>query len=498
MLTRSPNWIAGTLELASKVRYGLTSRGVPMFRFQPYDKTLPPMVVGCSARNLMYHVQAIVEPIATTGSQTLARGNLVQSGVTEKEVLLTTYAYDSQKELRKEFAGYEVKTPFTQTESRIHVVDGFTFHIDPPNCMDVDDAFTVHCLGNSEAVVWIHIADVDAWVPADSPLDLNAIAKAISFYTPNGEAIAPMLPCALSEGAASLLSSDKYYRPAVSLRLVWNGSEILDRSWFLTMVKTQKRFTYETAQEDTSKEMQVLFAIAKHLGSLEYDSHEVVAKLMILYNTEVGKLLKEAGLGLLRRHPPLKQEKLSALQEFVKTYPGLQNLVFEAAEYCLPFDSNTFHAGLQKDAYAYASSPLRRYADLVNQRALKSILTKKEHKPVEVSLLIQLNRREKQAKAFQRDWFFSSALLNSTSTPPFTKGLVIAERNEKGKVDVYVDAWRRTIKVSELEPMLKCGNHVVISWYEDRTQPRWKERIVFSAKTDESKDSCTNAACTDS
>ena len=97
MLTRSANWIAGTLELASKVRYGLTSRGVPMFRFLPYDKTLPPMVVGCSARNLMYHVQAIVEPIATTGSQTLARGNLVQSGVTTPD----NYDFFPQPDLRR-------------------------------------------------------------------------------------------------------------------------------------------------------------------------------------------------------------------------------------------------------------------------------------------------------------------------------------------------------------------------------------------------------------
>jgi exoribonuclease R len=458
-----------------------------MFRFLPYDKTLPPMVVGCSARNLMYNVQAIVEPLSSSaGSTTLARGNLIQSGVTDEEIFLTTYAYDSQKELRKEFAEHEVCVPFTQTKSRLHVVDGFTFHIDPYNTLDVDDAVTVHCQGNCEAIVWIHIADVDAWVPAASPLDLNAQKRATSFYTHNGEAVAPMLPRALSEGAASLLSGEPHPRPAVSLRLAWNGSTFTDKSWHLTMVKTQKRFTYETAQDDTSKEMQVLFAIAKHLAMETSDSHEVVAKLMILYNTEVGKLLKEAGLGLLRRHPLPKQERLSAVQEFVKTFPGLQNLVFEAAEYCFPFDSNTFHAGLGEDAYAYASSPLRRYADLVNQRALKSILTNQEHKPVEASLLIQLNRREKQAKAFQRDWFFSSALMVpsvAVSTAPTVKGLVLAEQNAKGKVDVYVDVWRRTIKVRELEPRLKRGDNVVITWYEDRKQPRWKERIVFSAKT---------------
>ena len=222
MLSRpTANWIAGTLELASKFRYGLTSRGVPLFRFIPYDKSFPPMAVGSTARNLMYHVQAIVEPSdGKTGS--LQKGNLIQSAVTEQEVLLATYAFDSQKDLRKEFDGYEVKTPYipSSEESRTHVVDGFTFHIDPLNCMDVDDAFTVEMKENGEAILWIHIADVDAWVPAQSPLDLNAQRRATSFYTPNGEAITPMLPRALSECAASLLAGEAYAKPAVSLRVI--------------------------------------------------------------------------------------------------------------------------------------------------------------------------------------------------------------------------------------------------------------------------------------
>ncbi len=495
MIRSSANWIAGTLELASKVRYGLTSRGVPMFRFQPYDKTLSPMVVGCSARNLMYHVQAIVEPMESTSStSTLPRGNLIQSNVPEQDVLLTTYAYDSQKELRKEFADVVVHTPWTppaDAPPRVSITSGFTFHIDPLNCMDVDDAITIESKGDSSATVWIHIADVDAWVSAGSPLDLNAQKRATSFYTPNGDAIAPMLPRCLSEGAASLLVGDSYYRPAVSLRIEWDGKQITNTSWHLTMIKCQQRYSYETAEQSKErKELQLLYTFAKYLGALD-DSHDVIAKLMILYNSEVGKILKEAGLGLLRRHPLPKQEKLSALQEYIQTYPGLSTLLFESAEYCLPFDSNTYHAGLDKNAYAYASSPLRRYADLVNQRALKAILTGQAHLPVDTSLLMQLNRREKQAKAFQRDWFFSSALLSSPTTSTM-KGLVLSEQNAKGKVDVYVDAWRRTVKVRELEPRLKRGQCVTISWFEDRTQPRWKERIVFSAKEEDDAATCSS------
>jgi hypothetical protein len=43
--------IPAVLELTSKVRYGLTSRGVPLYRAIPYDTTLSPCIVGCSERN---------------------------------------------------------------------------------------------------------------------------------------------------------------------------------------------------------------------------------------------------------------------------------------------------------------------------------------------------------------------------------------------------------------------------------------------------------------
>lgn len=36
-------WLGGILELTSKVRYGLTSRGAPLYRFIPYDKRYSPL-----------------------------------------------------------------------------------------------------------------------------------------------------------------------------------------------------------------------------------------------------------------------------------------------------------------------------------------------------------------------------------------------------------------------------------------------------------------------
>lgn len=504
MFTRpNPSWIAGTLELASKVRYGLTSRGAPLYRFLPYDKELPPMAVGCSARNLMYHVTAIVEPLSssTSAGTTLPRGNLIKSDISEQDILLTTYAYDSQKALRT--CNFTEKLRFDDTTPRTTVDLGFTFHVDPENCLDVDDAFTVEIKSDGKAEIWIHIADVSAWIEKESPLDIEAYQRATSFYTPNGEAIAPMLPRSLSEEAASLGVSTSF-KPALSLRLTWNGKEIQNISWETTMIRCQQRFSYESFDASkTKKEIQVLYEIASVLQKRTVDdSHDVIAAFMILYNTKAGELLKEREVGILRRHAPAKTQTLSALQKYLLKYPGLRTMMFEAAEYCLPIDTNTVHSGLEKEAYAYASSPLRRYADLVNQRAIKAILSGQTAKLVSAELIFQLNRREKQAKAFQRDWFFSNALLQkcNTGSTLSVRGFVLSERNDKGRVKVYVEEWKRCIHVRTLTNHLKEGTDVNISWFEDRTQPRWKERIVFSATADYDEDahSCATSSSSNS
>jgi exoribonuclease R len=143
-------------------------------------------------------------------------------------------------------------------------------------------------------------------------------------------------------------------------------------------------------------------------------------------------------------------------------------LAYEAATFCLHTE-NTRHFGLDADAYAYASSPIRRYCDLVNQRSLKkSALINQE-------LVDSLNRRQKQSKSFSRDLFFMTELAKATDV---VEGTVIHLKDSRMKV--YVPAWKRCIKVrTEGNSPLQPGTKVNIDWYDDMGKPNWKERIVF-------------------
>jgi exoribonuclease R len=480
------NWLAGTLELTSKVRYGLTSRGTPIFRFIPYDKRFPPMAVGCSQRNLFYNIHAIVEPTnQPTRQGELPKATIVQtlgvpSPTTELQVLLATYAYDSNKKLRP--AQSQALLPEEAHQENRAFLQGLTFHIDPPGCRDVDDSFTVSY--NSFTNIWtvaINIADVANYVLEGSSLDTEAAARASTFYTPTGDAVQPMFPKALSESAFSLLPG----RPKPTLSLCFEVGPVGQPEgprWLLTYTETTISYTYDEAQAaiPTSPELKVLERVAAALAPspapspYATDTHTIVERLMIYYNQQAGHMLAQAGVGLLRRHAATATPiQIPGVPEF---------LAYEAAEFCLPTDENTSHHGLGSSTYAYASSPIRRYADLLNQRAIKSLLLKQAISPLTQAIVDDLNRRQKQAKAFQRDLFFMTNLSVASSTS--VKGIVMYVNEEKRKARIWVPDWKTSInaKSLQLDAAIVPGASVRIQWYEDRGAARWKEKIVFKVE----------------
>lgn len=473
-------WISGTLELSSKVRYGLTSRGVPLFRFVPYDKNLSPFAVGCQSRDLFYNVHAIVEPLDedNQSSSGMKRANLIQNfgpitNYSELQVLLYTYAYNNTKELRK----YNENATFiipSLIGRETMPENSFTFHIDPEGCKDVDDAITLFKLGENKYKVWIHIADVSEWISEDSKIDKEAYYRSISFYSLYGKAICPMFHSSISENAASLLPNGSP-KPAVSLSFLWDKKEgVSDFKWSLTSIECTHSYSYENAIE--LKELQ---AICVDLGAIEKDTHSWIEKLMIIYNTHAGLLLKKSSIGILRRQHGKSADRYKLFSPFLCKYPELEILANQSAEYCLASDSNTQHQGISTSTYAYVSSPLRRYVDLINQRILKKLLFGyTTNKIPDEASVAYMNYRQKQAKAFYRDLFFSTCISSITDTS--VKGIVLSDLNSKSKYSVYIPKWKSVIKIYTISECPPIGEEITIAWFVDNTQPNWKHKIVFS------------------
>ncbi|XP_029870144.1 DIS3-like exonuclease 1 isoform X3 [Aquila chrysaetos chrysaetos] len=78
------------------------------------------------------------------------------------------------------------------------------FSIDPQGCEDVDDALSVRTLPNGNLELGVHIADVTHFVAANSYTDVEARARATTYYLVDRRY--DMLPSVLSADICSLLS----------------------------------------------------------------------------------------------------------------------------------------------------------------------------------------------------------------------------------------------------------------------------------------------------
>jgi VacB/RNase II family 3'-5' exoribonuclease len=94
--------------------------------------------------------------------------------------------------------------------------------IDNPDSMDLDQLEWGEALLDGSTRLLVAIADVDADVPRETPVDLHAGANTTSLYT--GAAVFPMLPRPLSEDLTSLLPTGDRLAVVIGYRVLADGS----------------------------------------------------------------------------------------------------------------------------------------------------------------------------------------------------------------------------------------------------------------------------------
>jgi ribonuclease R len=116
-----------------------------------------------------------------------------------------------------------------------------TFTIDPQSARDFDDAVSAQALDGERVRVWVHIADVAAFVREGSAVDAEARRRGTSVYVP-GSARA-MLPEVLSGDACSLVAGAE--RLAVTVELELHGAEVSSASFYRSLIRSDARLDYE-------------------------------------------------------------------------------------------------------------------------------------------------------------------------------------------------------------------------------------------------------------
>ncbi len=114
-----------------------------------------------------------------------------------------------------------------------------TFTIDPVTARDYDDAISAAAQDDGWRV-WVHIADVSAYVTSGSLVDREAYRRGTSVYVPG--AVEPMLPAELSNDACSLVPGQD--RPTVTVEMTVAGEEVRRASFYRSLIRSDARLDY--------------------------------------------------------------------------------------------------------------------------------------------------------------------------------------------------------------------------------------------------------------
>jgi exoribonuclease-2 len=286
--------------------------------------------------------------------------------------------------------------PVPATPSKLPLADVQAFSIDDVTTTEIDDAFSVTKLADGNVRIGIHIAAPGLGIKPDDAVDKMARARMSTVYMP-GDKIT-MLPDAiveaftLAEGKTcpalslyatlnpadwsvlstetraemvpiasnlrhndlddlvneeTLASGEGEYKHKEELGLIWQWAQVLEaarmvkREGFGLKPEQNNRVDFNFYVEDD------VVTVSRRKRGAPLD--KIVAELMIFANSTWGKLMHDHGVPGIYRSQGQGVGGWAAKMQV--------RMVTHAAP----------HQGLGVDQYAWSTSPLRRYTDLVNQ-----------------------------------------------------------------------------------------------------------------------------------
>jgi ribonuclease R len=201
-------------------------------------------------------------------------------GLHETEIHAILAEFELPYNFTEEVEADAEKIPGEITENDIKVRRDFrnipTFTIDPADARDFDDALSLTQLENGNWEVGIHIADVTHYVKMDSLVEEEAKQRATSIYLV--DRVVPMLPERLSNHICSLNPSEDKLTYSAVFELN-DKSEVIDEWFGRTIINSDKRFSYNEAQQvidtgegDMKEQVLLLHRLAQQLRAKRFAS----------------------------------------------------------------------------------------------------------------------------------------------------------------------------------------------------------------------------------
>ena len=236
--------------------------------------------------------------------------------------------------------------------------------IDPPGCVDIDDALHSKQLPNGNFEVGVHIADVSHFVKPNNAMDKEASLRGTTVYLVDKRI--DMLPMLLGTDLCSL----KPYVERYAFSVIWEldkNADFVSSSFTKSVIRSREAFSYEQAQlriddksqkDDLTTGMRQLMMLSKKLrakrmaaGALNLaspevrvemesetsdpvdvktkqllDTNQLVEEFMLLANISVAGKIHDAfpQTALLRRHPSPPKNFFEELANQLKVKKGME------------------------------------------------------------------------------------------------------------------------------------------------------------------------------
>jgi exoribonuclease R len=271
--------------------------------------------------------------------------------------------------------------------------NAFVFSIDPSNCSDFDDAFSI-----DDDKLTIYISNVSILL---DELNLwESFSRRIStIYLPDKKR--PMLPTILSDCLCSLQEGKTRLAFFMDVFLYDNTIKFGD-----CQINVAKNYCYEDPHLLASKHYKDLFLTSNKLSKkLSHSSHDVVANLMILMNNEIAKDFLKYKNGLFRStimsptEIPVTHNIPEDVAQFVRFWHSSSGKYINLKD--LKEGETISHELMNLDAYIHITSPIRRLVDLLNL--------------IQFQKNNGLYRLSQKASLFYDEWIGELDYINTTS-----------------------------------------------------------------------------------